>query len=61
MSAPRTFPAKLLAIMDTADKPVLRATSIDDHVILIELQENMIDLLAEEIILHRKYRNSDAA
>jgi hypothetical protein len=51
----------MLAIVDTEGKPVLRATSPEGHVILLELAENMIDLLASEILIHRKYRNSDAA
>ena len=61
MSIPREFTPIAFAIVDTAGKPQLRATNAQGNAIFMSLEDNMIDLLAAEILGHRKYRNSDAA
>ena len=61
MSIPREFTPIAFAIVDTAGKPQLRATNAQESVIFMNLEDNMIDLLAAEIIVHRKFKNSDAA
>lgn len=61
MSVPREFTPIVLAIVDTAGKPQLRATNAQGHGIFMALEENMIDLLAAEILVYRKFKNSDAA
>ncbi len=61
MSIPREFTPIAFAIVDTAGKPQLRATNAQGNAIFMSLEDNMIDLLAAEILVYRKYRNSDAA
>lgn len=61
MSVPRRFKTRMVALVDTADGPVLHATNEDAHVILLELQGNMVDLLESEIVKLRKSKSVNAS